>query len=116
MKNGNLPKRFGKVVLGVVTGNQSEKSMIPKNRQSKRKGDTTQGKRQNKRRQKLNEIAKAAGFASWSAYETAVINGVARLTKRAPDVCPSCAGNKQVIGEDGTVWVCGICGGTGKRR
>lgn len=38
-----------------------------------------------------------------------------RLTKRAPDVCPSCAGDKQVIGEDGTVWVCGICGGTGKR-
>ncbi len=39
-----------------------------------------------------------------------------RLTQRAPDVCPSCAGEKQVIGEDGTVWVCGICGGTGKRR
>ena len=38
------------------------------------------------------------------------------LTWRAPDVCPSCAGDKQVIGEDGTVWVCGICGGTGKRR
>lgn len=38
------------------------------------------------------------------------------LTKRVPDVCPSCAGEKQVIGEDGTVWVCGICGGTGKRR
>ena len=39
-----------------------------------------------------------------------------RLTQRAPDVCPVCAGEKQVIGEDGTVWVCGICGGTGKRR
>ena len=39
-----------------------------------------------------------------------------KLTKRGPDVCPSCAGEKQVIGEDGTVWVCGICGGTGKRR
>jgi methylthioribose-1-phosphate isomerase len=38
------------------------------------------------------------------------------LTQRVPDVCPSCAGEKQVIGEDGTVWVCGICGGTGKRR
>ena len=36
-------------------------------------------------------------------------------TPRVPDVCPSCAGEKQVIGEDGTVWVCGICGGTGKR-
>ena len=41
---------------------------------------------------------------------------VRRLTQRTPDVCPSCAGEKQVIGEDGTVWVCGICGGTGKRR
>jgi len=36
--------------------------------------------------------------------------------QRVPDVCPSCVGEKQVIGEDGTVWVCGICGGTGKRR
>ena len=44
------------------------------------KGDTTQKRRQSRRREKLNEIAKAAGFASWSAYETAVINGVARLT------------------------------------
>lgn len=35
---------------------------------------------------------------------------------RALDVCPSCAGEKQVIGEDGTVWVCGICGGTGAVR
>jgi len=38
------------------------------------------------------------------------------LTQRAPDVCPECFGEKQVTGEDGTVWVCGICGGTGKRR
>ena len=44
------------------------------------KGDTTQKRRQSRRHEKLNEIAKAAGFASWSAYETAVINGVARLT------------------------------------
>ncbi len=49
------------------------------------KGDTTQKRRQSRRREKLNEIAKAAGFASWSAYETAVINGVARLTQRALD-------------------------------
>ena len=33
-----------------------------------------------------------------------------RRTQRALDVCPSCAGTKQVIGEDCTVWVCGICG------
>ncbi len=38
------------------------------------------------------------------------------LTQRVHDVCPSCAGEKQVIDEDGTVWFCGICGGTGKRR
>ena len=49
------------------------------------KGDTTQKRRQSRRREKLNEIAKAHGFASWSAYETAVINGEARLTKREPD-------------------------------
>jgi len=49
------------------------------------KGDTTQKRRQSRRREKLNEIAKAAGFASWSAYETAVLNGETRLTKRAAD-------------------------------
>jgi ribosomal protein S27AE len=43
-------------------------------------------------------------------------NAIVRPARRAPDVCPSCAGEKQVIGEDGNVWVCGICGGTGKRR
>lgn len=115
-KNGNSPKKYGKVVLGAVIGNQSEIFMTPKNKQSKLKGDTTQAKRQSKRRQILNKIAKVVGFAGWSAYETAVINGMARLTQRAPDVCPSCAGEKKVIGEDGTIWVCGICGGTGKRR
>ena len=59
------------------------------------KGDTTQKRRQSRRREKLNEIAKAHGFASWSAYETAVINGMARLTKRAADgaICPCCQSN-----------------------
>ena len=33
----------------------------------------------------LYEIAKAHGFASWRAYETAVINGEAQPTKREPD-------------------------------
>jgi len=42
------------------------------------KGDTTQKRRQSRRREKLNEIAKASGFASWSAYETACLNGVAK--------------------------------------
>lgn len=35
--------------------------------------DTTTTKRQQTRRAKLNTIAKAAGYASWSAYETACI-------------------------------------------
>jgi hypothetical protein len=45
------------------------------------KGDTTQKRRQSRRREKLNEIAKASGFASWSAYETACLNGVAKTNK-----------------------------------
>jgi len=45
------------------------------------KGDTTQKRRQSRRREKLNEIAKALGFASWSAYETACLNGVAKPNK-----------------------------------
>ena len=59
------------------------------------KGDTTQKRRQSRRREKLNEIAKAHGFASWSAYETAVINGMARLTKRAADGA-NCPPNSKV--------------------
>lgn len=50
------------------------------------KGDTTQKRRQSRRRKKLNEAAIAAGYKSWSEYETAVINGRARLTKRAADL------------------------------
>ena len=45
------------------------------------KGDTTQKRRQSRRRKKLNEIAKAAGFSSWSSLETAVINGATKVTK-----------------------------------
>ena len=37
--------------------------------------DNTRAERIQKRRQRLNEIARAAGYANWSAYETAVING-----------------------------------------
>ena len=47
--------------------------------------DNTRAERIQKRRQCLNEIAKENGFESWSAYETAVLNGVASLTKRPPD-------------------------------
>jgi hypothetical protein len=42
------------------------------------KGDTTQKRRQSRRREKLNKIAKASGFASWSVYETACLNGAAK--------------------------------------
>jgi len=45
------------------------------------KGDTTQKRRQSRRRERLNEIAKASGFASWSAYETACLNGAAKPNK-----------------------------------
>ena len=47
--------------------------------------DNTRAERIAKRRQRLNEIAKENGFESWSAFETAVLNGVASLTKRPPD-------------------------------
>jgi hypothetical protein len=42
--------------------------------------DTTVAKRQSKRREQLDLKAVAAGYLSWSAYETAVINGETRLT------------------------------------
>ena len=71
--NGNSPKKFGRVALGGVIGNQLEKFMKPKNKQPKPKGDMTQAKRQAKRRQFLNKIAIAAGFTGWSAYETSCI-------------------------------------------
>jgi hypothetical protein len=41
--------------------------------------DNTRTQRQQNRREKLNQIAQAAGFASWSAYETAVINGKVKV-------------------------------------
>lgn len=48
------------------------------------KGDTTGGRRQKKRTATLNEIAGKAGYfyngkPSWSAYETAVINGLSTI-------------------------------------
>ncbi len=36
--------------------------------------DNTRTERQQKRRDRLNQIAHAAGYASWSAYETEVLN------------------------------------------
>lgn len=53
------------------------------------KGDTTQKRRQARRRERLNELAHAAGFPSWSAYETAVLNGDARIeTTATPEPTP----------------------------
>lgn len=46
--------------------------------------DSTVTKRQSKRREQLNQIAMSAGYPSWSAYETAVLNGT-RLTPREAD-------------------------------
>lgn len=48
--------------------------------------DSTVTQRQQSRRAKLNAIAQAAGFASWSAFETACLNGQAQPTKREPDL------------------------------
>jgi hypothetical protein len=47
--------------------------------------DNTITQRQQSRREKLNQIARAAGFASWSAFETAALNGKTRLTPLALD-------------------------------
>lgn len=54
--------------------------------------DSTKATRQSKRTAALNEAAGKAGYfykgkPSWSAYETAVINGKAQPTQREPDVC-----------------------------
>jgi hypothetical protein len=57
--------------------------------------DNTSTKRQSKRREKLNQIAGAAGYfspktgkPSWSAYETACLNGAAKPEKRSAATPP----------------------------
>lgn len=52
-------------------------------KKSNPKGDTTQKYRIARRRAKLNKIAQAAGYVSWSAYETAVINRRAKIPASA---------------------------------
>lgn len=47
--------------------------------------DSTVAKRQSKRREQLDLKAQEAGYLSWSAYETAVINGDTRLTPHVAD-------------------------------
>ena len=44
--------------------------------------DSTRAARQTKRREALNEKARAAGFNSWSEYETAVINDKVQIKPR----------------------------------
>lgn len=52
--------------------------------------DTTRAERQQKRLEALNAAARAAGWASWSAYETAVINGETQPTSVAADALCDC--------------------------
>jgi len=47
--------------------------------------DSTITQRQQSRRAKLNEIAQAVGYSSWSAFETACLNGTAQPTQVAAD-------------------------------
>jgi hypothetical protein len=44
--------------------------------------DSTRRERIQKRRDRLNEIARAAGYKSWSEYETAVINNQVQIQPR----------------------------------
>jgi hypothetical protein len=44
--------------------------------------DNTRAARQNRRRTALTAAAKAAGWASWSEYETAVINAKVTIQER----------------------------------
>lgn len=48
------------------------------------KGDTTQKQRQSRRRAKLDEIARAAGFDSWASFETHVIHELAKIPHHIP--------------------------------
>ena len=50
------------------------------------KGDTTAKRRQARRREKLNQIARAKGFSSWSAYETAILNERVKIAALADEV------------------------------
>ena len=59
--------------------------------------DNTITQRQQNRRERLNALAQAAGFASWSAFETACLNGTAQPTQRAGDTAtPSQAGKRGI--------------------
>ena len=60
--------------------------------------DSTITQRQQIRRAKLNAIAQASGYSSWSAFETACLNGIAQPTQRAGDTAtPTEAGGRSII-------------------
>lgn len=75
--------------------------------------DNTRNERQNSRSAKLNRIAGEAGYynkkgePSWSAFETAVINGKTRLTPLALDgaAAPKASGDlpADVLDGEGTL-------------
>lgn len=46
--------------------------------------DSTSAERQQKRLDAKNEIARAAGYKSWSSYETAVINKIIAIAPNPP--------------------------------
>jgi hypothetical protein len=45
--------------------------------------DNTRTERQTNRRAKLNQIAKSAGYESWSKYETEVINERVKIVQNS---------------------------------
>lgn len=68
-----------------VVKNKTEGGAKAPRKHKKEWADNTRNERQNTRQEKLNAAARAAGWASWSAYETAVVNGAAQPTPFAPD-------------------------------
>jgi hypothetical protein len=63
-----------------VNNKKDKGGLAPPRTHQKHWQDNTITQRQQSRREKLNQIAQAAGFASWSAFETAALNGKTRLT------------------------------------
>lgn len=47
--------------------------------------DKTQKRRQARRRQRLDEIARDAGYPSWSNYETSVLNHDTEIKRKEMD-------------------------------
>jgi hypothetical protein len=59
--------------------------------------DSTVTQRQQGRRAKLDAIAQASGYSSWSEFETACLNGTTQPTQRAGDTAtPTKAGGRGI--------------------